>query len=210
MVTYDEPDLSRPGYQKQRETAQQFKAKHPHVKVDFLLKPPADQLCIEPPRITPDAPDMRIFDVIGVTEKELGDTLLDRLVCLARLRSVLDDSGGDAVPIHVFGSLDPLLTPLYFMAGAEIFDGLSWLRYAYHDGVAVHPEELAVLLGQVQAHQVRRNAQRYISNLQELGRLKGRLERWANEPDRYELLGGHHEVIREIYELVQARLGRRL
>jgi hypothetical protein len=209
VVTYDEPDPNRPSYQRQREAAQQFMTQRPHLKVDFLLKPPDDERCIDPARLAPDAPDLRAFAAVGVTEKELGDALVDRLVCLARLRRLLDDSGADGVPIHVFGSLDPLLTPLYFMAGGEIFDGLSWFRYAYYDDSAVHPEELAILTGSIDSNQVRRNAQRYLSNLQELGRLKRKLERWANEPKRYEVLGRHHQMIREIYELLQARLGGR-
>jgi hypothetical protein len=35
------------------------------------------------------------------------------------------------IPIHVFGSLDPVTTPLYYMSGADIFDGLSWLRFIF-------------------------------------------------------------------------------
>jgi len=42
------------------------------------------------------------------------------------------------IPIHVFGSLDPISTPLYFLVGADYFDGLTWLRYAYLDGYAVY------------------------------------------------------------------------
>jgi hypothetical protein len=209
VVTYDEPNLERPGYRQQREAAQQFAAARPHLKVDFLLKPPAGDRFVDPAKLTPDAADLRSFAAIGVTEKELGDTVLDRLVCLAQLRKLLDDSGGEVVPIHVFGALDPLLTPLYFMAGGEIFDGLSWLRYAYHDDTALHPDELAVLTGSIEAIQTRRDALRQLSNLQQLRALKLALERWANEPERYELLGRHHDKFREIYETLQARLGRR-
>jgi hypothetical protein len=41
-----------------------------------------------------------------------------------------------------------------------------------------------------------------------LGRLKHVLERWANEPDRYEVLGRHHATMRDIHETLQARLRR--
>ena len=40
VVTFDEPDVDRPGYRQQREVAQQFAADRPHLKVDFLIKPP--------------------------------------------------------------------------------------------------------------------------------------------------------------------------
>ena len=48
-------------------------------------------------------------------------------------------------PIHVWGGLDPISTPLYFFAGADIFDGVSWLRYAYYNGVAICSESHCVL-----------------------------------------------------------------
>jgi hypothetical protein len=38
-----------------------------------------------------------------------------------------------SIPIHIFGSLDSVSTPLYFFAGADIFDGLSWARFVYHN-----------------------------------------------------------------------------
>jgi len=43
-------------------------------------------------------------------------------------------------PIHIFGSLDPISTPLYFLSGADLFDGLTWLRYAYKDGLAIYQQ----------------------------------------------------------------------
>jgi hypothetical protein len=33
------------------------------------------------------------------------------------------DEAGVKSPIHVFGALDPLTVCLYFVAGAEVFDG---------------------------------------------------------------------------------------
>jgi hypothetical protein len=38
-----------------------------------------------------------------------------------------------------------MITPLYFFAGADMFDGVSWLRYFYHDGVAVNRESYPAL-----------------------------------------------------------------
>src|SRR6185312_9373800 len=77
------------------------------------------------------------FDVIGFTEKELGPSTLDRMVFIARLRQELEAAGLD-IPIHIFGSLDTISTPLYFLAGADIFDGLTWLRYSYFDGLTLY------------------------------------------------------------------------
>ena len=77
------------------------------------------------------------FDIIGFTEKELGESTLDRMVRIAEIRISLSAANLHK-PIHIFGSLDTVSTPLYFLAGADIFDGLTWLRYAYHDGQTVY------------------------------------------------------------------------
>jgi hypothetical protein len=65
------------------------------------------------------------------------------------LRRALDKAGLE-IPIHVFGSLDTVTTPLYFLAGADIFDGLTWLRFAFHDGLTVYKQNYgAIKLGVV-------------------------------------------------------------
>lgn len=87
------------------------------------------------------------FDVIGVTEKELGVSTLDRMLNIARLRMALGSIGLET-PIHVFGSLDAISSPLYFFAGADIFDGLAWLRYAFHEGTTIYKHNYgATILG---------------------------------------------------------------
>lgn len=79
------------------------------------------------------------FDIIGITEKELGESILDRMKNIRKLRDEMDRAGLTK-PIHVFGALDPLTVCLYFIAGAEIFDGLTWIRYAYHNGQCVYTQ----------------------------------------------------------------------
>ena len=77
------------------------------------------------------------FDIIGLTEAELGDSVLMRMRNIAFLRQLMDIQKIHK-PLHIYGSLDPVCTPLYFLAGADIFDGLSWLRFAYRDELAVY------------------------------------------------------------------------
>lgn len=84
------------------------------------------------------------IDVVGVTEKEAGSSLQERLHTIGALRRTLDRMGLET-PIHVFGGLDPVQTPLFFLAGADIFDGLSWLRYAYENGDARYLQAAAAL-----------------------------------------------------------------
>ncbi|WP_299956909.1 hypothetical protein [uncultured Modestobacter sp.] len=213
VVNYDEPvdpdGAGRVTYRVQREEAQAQLSARMDIRKTFLVKPEGHSPFLDVAAMTPDAPDLVAFDVVGVTEKELGGTFLDKLVSLARLRRLLDESGCGEVPLHVFGSLDPLLTPLYFMAGGELFDGLSWLRYAYADGLAVHPEALSVLAGDVDQRQDRRDALRRVLNLRELHHLKHRLARWAHEQERYDILGPRHQELREVYEIMTAKLAQR-
>jgi hypothetical protein len=121
-------------------------SKHPYWASNFILKPHTTYgSVIEPDDVVPIIEELRGINVIGITEKELGKSLIDRLKRLAKLRLELNRRNIKA-PIHVWGGLDPLITPLYFFAGADIFDGVSWLRYTYHDGVAVNRESYPVLV----------------------------------------------------------------
>jgi hypothetical protein len=87
-------------------------------------------------------PALEGVDVLGITEKEAGSTLSERVRTVLKLRRVLDGLGSD-LPVHLFGGLDPALTPLFFLAGADVFDGLSWLRYAFVDGEALYMQPAA-------------------------------------------------------------------
>jgi hypothetical protein len=135
-------------YRKQIEAAQEFFAtRRGHLSV-LLLKPEKENAYYDVAKLTPDATRLAAFGVIGVTEKELGGSVIERAATIARLRDLLDEADVDA-PIHVFGGLDPLDAPLYFAAGAEIFDGLTWLRYAFVDGIAVRRDSWPLLHRQV-------------------------------------------------------------
>jgi hypothetical protein len=89
---------------------------------------------------------LRGFHIIGVAEKELGPSMLERMETLATLRRMLDEEGIRA-PIQVFGALDPVCSCLYLLAGAEIFDGLTWLRFAYSNGQCTYLPSHGVLMG---------------------------------------------------------------
>jgi hypothetical protein len=140
LVSFDKHDT----YEAQIESAGAFFRRHPGAVSDVLLKPPpgrdAEAAAFHDlDSLAPHAAALDAFQIIGVTEKELDATPVGRLVTLARLRELLDEAGV-ARPIHVFGGLDPLWTPLYIAAGAEIIDGLSWWRYAFDDGIATYPD----------------------------------------------------------------------
>lgn len=119
--------------------------KFPNILKDFIVKPVGNHRYIDVDEIVRHIKKFLAFDILGITEKELGHDLMERLKAVAKLRLAMDRENV-TIPIHVWGGLDPLLTPLYFFAGAEIFDGISWLRYAYIEGVAVYRDSYSVLV----------------------------------------------------------------
>lgn len=131
--------------------ARELFADYPQFMTNFLLKPSPDRngdaarfLDLKR-QVRPELDSFRHFNILGVTEKELGATLLQKLETLAGLRVAMDEVGMQNTPIHLWGGLDPIITPLFMMAGASIFDGVSWLRYAFHDGMAVSWDAGSVL-----------------------------------------------------------------
>lgn len=168
---------------KQIANALSIKRSWPHALHSFIIKPWSKTLTIvDPLKISQNEyADLSDFNVIGVTEKDLGADLLDRLRRVAQLRTALNRAGIKA-PIHVWGGLDPILTPLYFFAGAEIFDGLSWLRYAFVDGLAVNRESAAAIDPQLGVEAQRRFAYPMTSlqNRSFLDRLTGFLQQWVD------------------------------
>jgi hypothetical protein len=171
---FDDPDEMR--YEAQIGRARQFFAGHDrHAKV-LVLKPEHGQDFIQVDQLTAVAGELREFDIVAITEKELGDTLRDRFAELAQLRLMLDRNGVDK-PVHVFGGLDPLMTPLYIACGAEIVDGVGWLRYAYgNDDLAHYLESRAILELCVDDRVLNRLFSTFGDNLVYLRSLKRRLE----------------------------------
>ena len=202
-------NLDRRGpLEEQIETARQYFQRFPGFLHDFLIKPEGDGQFLSPDRLAGAVNLLAPFHVLGVTEKELGNTLLNRLVGLARLRLALDAAGMKSKPIHVFGSLDPLLSPLYFLAGAEIFDGLSWLRYAYFHGLSIYGESLAALRGELTHHKNQRRATMVSSNLSYLQDLEIRMRRFLLDPEGdFDVFGDNGQLLREGYGALRTKIG---
>jgi hypothetical protein len=177
IVNFDDTNLP---YGEQIGRARSLFAKHDSRLSVMLLKPERADGFIEDVQLTAVAAELRGFDVVAVTEKELGNTLLERLRMVVRLRRLLDRSDVPA-PLHIFGGLDPLLTPLYVACGAEIVDGVGWLRYAYLEDGAHHIETRAVLDLDVDSRVPSRILTTVNRNLLFLRDLKRRLEILADE-----------------------------
>jgi len=117
--------------------ASRLKDEFPQFPHEFLIKPSPKQRWVDLDSIAPMVEALQGFTVIGLTEYELDDTLLGRMEKIARFRMILDSANVTA-PIHIFGSLDTFSTPLYFLSGAEIFDGLTWLRFGFLNGQTIY------------------------------------------------------------------------
>lgn len=136
FISYDHPKERLP-IKGQIERAMRMPAGKDGLR-EILLKPEKeDQRFLQMASILKSVHGLADFSVIGVTEKEIGGSIAERMLNIARLRRELDKAGLDT-PIHVFGSLDTVTTPMYFIAGADIFDGLTWLRFAYYEGQTIY------------------------------------------------------------------------
>ena len=117
-----------------RQAKRSFLLKEEPVSHGSAVKCPiADTIAALPSVIA----ELASFDVIGITEKSLGSSYHERLGNLQLLCALLCKFGLK-LPVHVFGALDPLTVRAYVLAGASIFDGLTWIRFAYRDGQCVY------------------------------------------------------------------------
>jgi hypothetical protein len=139
IISYDHPKHRQPLSSQINSANTLFKrldSKGKFVKA-ILLKPESrnkNKQLLPTEKIITNISKFSSFDIIGLTEKELGDSLLERMMNICRIRRALNSNNMPQL-IHIFGSLDTMSTPLYFMCGADIFDGLTWLKYSYSDGM---------------------------------------------------------------------------
>jgi len=138
-ISYDHPSL-RTTISNQIGIAADLFSKHNRYLKEIIIKPETvGAIRIPVEKIVSSITAFRGFDVIGFTEKELGHSVLERMVNISKIRKALDREDL-RIPIHIFGSLDPIITPLYFFSGADIFDGLSWLRFTFEAGDAKYTD----------------------------------------------------------------------
>jgi hypothetical protein len=144
IVSFDDIEKRIP-LEEQINNANEFFNGKSQFLTNFLIKPSdVDHNFINLDNIFKLINNLRNFDIIGITEKELGDSMFNRLRNIYLLRKNLDKASIYA-PIHIFGALDPLSVILYFIMGAEIFDGLSWLKYDYNNAIATYLNNSAII-----------------------------------------------------------------
>ena len=190
-ISFDHPD-TRMTFGDQIECAISMFEKYPNLGREILFKPERlDESHLDVPRLAAEARHFAEFDVIGVTETELGRSIVDRMVNIAHLRDAMR-SAGIVKPLHIFGSLDPICSTLYFLAGADIFDGLTWLRFSYMDDMTVYHKNHGALKYGIKTNDQRIMIRNMLSNLDYLMALTYRLHRYT--VTRQEATLGRHKT----------------
>lgn len=206
FVSYDN-SAERLPLQAQIDVARSLFARFPGHLRTFLLKPETeDQQYLPIPEVISHAHQFSSFDVLGATEKELGSSFLKRMENIAKLRVALDEAGVQA-PLHVFGGLDPISVPLYFFAGAEIFDGLTWLRYGYDGGCALYSQNFAVRRIGIDRRDDFIKMKTMQDNLGALTDLTNQMRRFLIDLS-FAKFGPNSELFSEAFDLLKTRYGR--
>ena len=199
-------DTRHKPYNVQIRSAQDIFKRFPLWSRNLILKPPETKTVITVDQLIPYMSELGNVDIIGVTEKELGRNLLDRLKRIAELRSELTKRQVNA-PIHVWGGLDPVVTPLYYFAGADIFDGVSWLRYAFQHGLAVNRESYATLEGNIgmsNDHAVFLSLNNNVSYLQSLSNSLRAVA--GSDPPNFDVYEYNRDVYKSAFTTMKARI----
>jgi len=208
LVSYDHSNHRKPVAEQLRDAKQAASVAGGHLHC-FLLKPEAqEERSVEPAlrALRAQLGELDGFQLLGVTEKELGSSPLERMVRIASLRQALDDASL-RIPIHVFGALDPLSVSLYFVAGAEVFDGLTWSRYAYNAGQCVYLHNNAAVAYGLEVSYDEARVRTIKDNLRYLDQLERSLRRLAETRD-WTHLSDNRSVVEAAAERMLRQLER--
>ena len=149
-----------------------------HAASDFLVKPTDATEWVNIPKLSQHLEALKQFDAIGITARELGGSFLKRCSSIVSLRDLLNDAGLDT-PIHVFGAINPYEVLAYFFGGADIFDGLSWLRLTFRSDGSVPIDESALEDMKWNLPEANLHSEEWTNNLRFLYRLQEALQEYA-------------------------------
>lgn len=143
-VSFDSPrNFSK--VQSQISEGHRLRKELPGLPVTLLIKPEGkNDEFVAMSSVIKHVNELHSFFAVGLTEKEIDGSMMGRMTKIAQLRQAMNSANVD-IPIHVFGSLDTSSTPLYFIAGAEIFDGLTWLRFGFHEGYTIYSQNYSTV-----------------------------------------------------------------
>jgi hypothetical protein len=205
FVNFDKGSVGAP-LQRQIDDARRLFDLFPRQLHNFLIKPSLrskHRIANMLNEIRTRASSLSGFHIIGVTEKDLGDSTLDRMATVAQLRIILDEAGVRS-PIQIFGALDPVSSPLYFIAGAEIFDGLTWLRFAYVNNQCVYHQNYAILKVGIDPHDDFVRSKMLSDNYAALRDLQLSMQRFAVDRD-FSHFGSHGEALQRAADSLGVR-----
>ena len=88
------------------------------------------------------------FHILGLIEKEIAPSWVHGAWFIHQVRTALSAlSPNRYIPIHIFGCFDPKTVIRFVMAGADIFDGLTWMRYLFLDRSTLYKREVEYTVG---------------------------------------------------------------
>lgn len=201
IVSYDHPSVRVP-IPEQIDRARTLVAPHSDCGIELLIKPETkDQKFVQIDAVLKYVRDLSPFCAIGVTEKEVGNSVLERMIHIAQLRVALRKIDLN-IPIHVFGSLDTITTLFYFVVGADIFDGLTWLRYAFKEGHTVYRQDYGIGEFGIATKSPKVEALCWAKNYHYIKDMELEMRRFLNEHD-FRVFRYHSEQLKAAYESVQ-------
>ena len=191
---------------KQISSAKNFFKGKSYFLSDILLKPENKELgIIEVDSLINQINSLKDFDIIGFTEKEIGDSLLDRMTNIAKLRIAMGKANMNK-PIHIFGSLDPISAPLYFVSGADIFDSLTWIRFSYFKGMTIYQNNYAVLKQYLEYKTDRLIYQYYVDNINSLESLQMQMKKYMSTGGNFEVFELNSNPIERAYQALKSKI----
>jgi hypothetical protein len=197
LVNFDE----RKPVTKQIEEAQDLFSNYQDVAKCFLYRPPSRSAdFIDVDNLTRNLSSLLSFDVLGIAEKELGPSPLARCKNILRIRVALKSQDLD-IPIHVFGCLDPIGVILYFLSGADVFDGTLWLRFSFYNDIAIYANNAAILSGSWSLSDNDFLGATYVLNLKKLTHLLYNLRRFSRKHDP-SVLGLNSDLLRVVKDII--------
>ena len=175
----------------------------------LLIKPETQgQQYIQLPNIIANVRLLSHFDIIGFTEKELsrGNSVLGRMQSIAQIRRAMDREG-ITKPIHIFGSLDTISCCLYFLAGAEIFDGLTWLRYSYRNGLTIYQGNYGALETGIEERDNLVRSMSLTDNLRYLRKLQIEMRSFLLDNNDFDVFSYHSDLFRRSWDALRTKIG---
>jgi hypothetical protein len=214
LISYDHPK-ERVSTSEQIDRADATLPRRPKLFREILFKPerslsgtepePEECTTVNVAAIIANIGKVARFDALGVTEKEVGLSVQERMINIAKIRLALDSANLSLMPIHVFGSLDTISTPLYFVAGADVFDGLTWLRFSYHEGMTVYRQNYSTLRHGLNMKFRLIDLACCLDNYGYMKELEREMRSFLN--NGFRSFKHHRELIKKAYEAVKEEVG---